>query len=246
MSRKRLSTTRQLSAIIGVAVALGGGIVMLGANAGHAGESCVGLDTALQNNLTFIAGQKRHPNANSEANIANRDEVVKNIQDRRKQAGCKDKVVAKNPDGNGSANGADDGNKTSDGSEKSAKDNDKKSGNRNDGKSADGDAKDGDAKDGDGKNGDAKDGDAKNGNGELVCQGQNITNDGQGGKPGATSNKFKVGDMLKVTNLDNGEDITVPVTGTSGSCVLLNSTAFNKIHEAGKQLIRRATVEKVG
>jgi hypothetical protein len=52
--------------------------------------------------------------------------------------------------------------------------------------------------------------------------------------------------MLKVTNLDNAKSVTVPVTSTSGSCVLLNTTAFNKIHQQGKQLIRNAKVEKVG
>lgn len=52
--------------------------------------------------------------------------------------------------------------------------------------------------------------------------------------------------MLKVTNLDNGKAVTVPVTATSGGCALLNNSAFANIHEPGKQLIRNAKIQKVG
>ncbi|KOV22010.1 hypothetical protein ADK90_10965, partial [Streptomyces sp. XY413] len=34
--------------------------------------------------------------------------------------------------------------------------------------------------------------------------------------------------------------------GPSGSCVLLNNAAFDKVREPGKNLIRRARVERVG
>ncbi|MFC0530607.1 hypothetical protein [Phytohabitans kaempferiae] len=54
-----------------------------------------------------------------------------------------------------------------------------------------------------------------------------------------------VGTRLKVTNLDNDKSITVRVTGPSGSCVLLNNAAFEKVREPGKFLIRRAVIEKV-
>ncbi|KOU25761.1 hypothetical protein ADK52_11130, partial [Streptomyces sp. WM6372] len=50
----------------------------------------------------------------------------------------------------------------------------------------------------------------------------------------------------KVTNLDNGQATTVTVNGPSGSCVLLNNTAFDKVREPGKNLIRRARIERVG
>ncbi|ANZ43176.1 hypothetical protein BBK82_31805 [Lentzea guizhouensis] len=56
--------------------------------AATSGEDCGGLDKALQNNLTFIAGQKANPDAQSEARIANREAVVDLIQQRRKAAGC--------------------------------------------------------------------------------------------------------------------------------------------------------------
>ncbi|KOV00545.1 hypothetical protein ADK92_10555, partial [Streptomyces sp. XY533] len=36
------------------------------------------------------------------------------------------------------------------------------------------------------------------------------------------------------------------VNGPSGSCVLLNNAAFDKVREPGKNLIRRARIERVG
>nr|WP_245982557.1 septal ring lytic transglycosylase RlpA family protein [Lentzea flaviverrucosa] len=57
--------------------------------AATSGEDCGGLDKALQNNLSFIAGQKSSPDSQSEARIANRQAVVDLIQQRRKAAGCK-------------------------------------------------------------------------------------------------------------------------------------------------------------
>ncbi len=38
----------------------------------------------------------------------------------------------------------------------------------------------------------------------------------------------------------------VVATGPSGSCVLLNNAAFDKVREPGKNLIRRARIERVG
>ncbi|MEV1143640.1 hypothetical protein, partial [Micromonospora sp. NPDC049799] len=55
---------------------------------GEAAENCQGLDTALRNNLTFIADQRRDPDVNSSARIANREAVVDLIQQRRAAAGC--------------------------------------------------------------------------------------------------------------------------------------------------------------
>ncbi|MBB5893936.1 septal ring lytic transglycosylase RlpA family protein [Kutzneria kofuensis] len=79
-----------------------------------------------------------------------------------------------------------------------------------------------------------------------VCKGSTVTLSGESGTAAASSNQFPVGTKLKVTNLDNNKSITVPVTSTSGSCVLLNNDAFNQIHEQGKQLIRHALIQKVG
>ncbi|MEC3975690.1 hypothetical protein [Amycolatopsis sp. H20-H5] len=64
--------------------------------------------------------------------------------------------------------------------------------------------------------------------------------------PGAASNQFPLGTLLKVTNLDNAKCTTVPVTSTSGSCVLVNNAAFEQVREPGKFLIRKARVERVG
>ena len=82
--------------------------------------------------------------------------------------------------------------------------------------------------------------------GRAVCQGAALTFAAGGGAAGATSNQFPVGTRLKVTNLDNNKSVTVPITGVSGSCVLLNETAMEAVREPGKNLIRRSRVELVG
>ncbi|MEU6314030.1 hypothetical protein [Streptomyces sp. NPDC047014] len=81
--------------------------------------------------------------------------------------------------------------------------------------------------------------------GEVVCPGSTVTLSGEAGAPAATSGTFPVGTKLKVTNLDNGQATTVTVNGPSGSCVLLNNAAFEKVREPGKNLIRRARIERV-
>ncbi|MEU9081369.1 hypothetical protein, partial [Streptomyces sp. NPDC048357] len=81
---------------------------------------------------------------------------------------------------------------------------------------------------------------------DVVCPGSTVTLSGEAGPPAATSGTFPVGTKLKVTNLDNGQATTVTVNGPSGSCVLLNNAAFDKVREPGKNLIRRARVERVG
>jgi hypothetical protein len=70
------------------------GAMAVSTGVGEAGESCVGLDTALLNNLNFIAEQRRNPDALSEARIANRQAVVDLIEQRREVAGCTERVVA--------------------------------------------------------------------------------------------------------------------------------------------------------
>ncbi len=82
--------------------------------------------------------------------------------------------------------------------------------------------------------------------GQQVCNGSTVTLSGEGGAPAASSSQFPAGTKLKVTNLDNNKSTTVEVTSVSGSCVLLNNAAFEQVREAGKFLIRRAVIEKVG
>ena len=87
---------------------------------------------------------------------------------------------------------------------------------------------------------------ANTGNGEVVCKGSTVTLSGEAGVPAASSGTFPIGTTLKVTNLDNNESITVKVATPSGSCILLNDAAFEQVREAGKFLIRRAVIERVG
>jgi hypothetical protein len=90
--------------IIGlVALAVTGGALAVGTGLSSAsetglsngGESCAGLDQALQNNLNFIADQKANPDALSDARIANRQAVVDLINLRRE--GCPGAVQAQPP-----------------------------------------------------------------------------------------------------------------------------------------------------
>jgi hypothetical protein len=74
-------------AVLAVAAVAGGIFAFSGTNS-NAAEDCGGLDTALQNNLTFIAGQQANPDAQSDARIANRQAVVSLINQRRAAAGC--------------------------------------------------------------------------------------------------------------------------------------------------------------
>lgn len=77
--------------------AVAGGIFAFSGTDSNAAEDCGGLDTALQNNLNFIAGQQANPDAQSEARIANRQAVVNLINQRRKAAGCGNNVQAAAP-----------------------------------------------------------------------------------------------------------------------------------------------------
>ncbi|KJK44128.1 hypothetical protein UK23_30555 [Lentzea aerocolonigenes] len=87
--------------------AVAGGIFAFSGTDSNAAEDCGGLDTALQNNLNFIAGQQANPDAQSEARIANRQAVVNLINQRRKAAGCGNKVEAKAEKGQASTSGED-------------------------------------------------------------------------------------------------------------------------------------------
>src|SRR6266536_3204465 len=271
-----VSPARQLMTLIGIVVLLGGGIFILSTRAGHAAESCQGLDTALQNNLNFIAGQKANPDAQSDARIANRQAVVDLIQQRRKAAGCTAKVVADagkqaGKKGSGENCAALDkalqnnlnfiaGQKANPDAQSAAR-----IANRQavvdqiqQRRTAAGCADKGD-KGGNPNNGNAgndKTNDnagagAEAGNtgaakGDVVCPGSTVTLSGEGGAPAASSSQFPAGTRLKVTNLDNNKSTTVSVTSVSGSCVLLNNAAFEQVREPGKFLIRRAVIERVG
>ena len=97
--RHRKQATVGLAALLGVS-AITATAIALSSPAGNAAEApkedCGGLDTALQNNLTFIAGQQANPDAQSAARIANRQAVVDLIQQRRQVAGCTANVAANN------------------------------------------------------------------------------------------------------------------------------------------------------
>ncbi len=87
--------------------AVAGGLFAFSGTDSNAAEDCGGLDTALQNNLNFIAGQQANPDAQSEARIANRQAVVNLINQRRATAGCGDKVEAKAEAGQAAVSGED-------------------------------------------------------------------------------------------------------------------------------------------
>ena len=78
-----------------------------------------------------------------------------------------------------------------------------------------------------------------------ACNGVALTFFADTGAPGVISNVFPVGTKLRITNLDNNKSATVPVTGVSGSCALLNTTAMDLIREPGKNVVRHNTVERL-
>ncbi|MFE7278415.1 hypothetical protein [Streptomyces sp. NPDC057623] len=234
MSRRRtVSTKKKLALLVSAATVAGGGAFVMASTSNasqtptvkSAAESsvCQGLATALGNNQRFIEGQRAKPDAQSEARIANREAVIAQIKVQQEASGCVAGESAQDSQASQPAPSAPAG-----GAEEA-------------GGAADGAA--GDA----GSAGDA--GDAGGGaaaSGQQVCNGSTVTLSGEGGAPAASSNQFPAGTKLKVTNLDNNKSTTVEVTSVSGSCVLLNNAAFEQVREAGKFLIRRAVIEKVG
>lgn len=204
--------TRKL--LLGVSAAvLAGGAFAVSTGMSNAAENCAGLDTALRNNLTFIAGQRAEPDALSDARIANRQAVVDLINQRRATAGCTDDVQAQPPAVSPAAP-----------QETPAAPQETPA------EEAEAPAEEAPAE----------------GSGEVVCQGSTVTLSGEDGAPAASSGTFPIGTTLKVTNLDNDKSITVKVATPSGSCVLLNNAAFEEVREAGKFVIRRVVVERVG
>ncbi|MEV4705370.1 hypothetical protein [Actinoplanes sp. NPDC049316] len=221
MYRRSRLTGRTRKVIIGVAAAaLAGGAFAVSTGMSSAGESCAGLDTALQNNLNFIAGQKANPDALSDARIANRQAVVDLINQRRAAAGCTGNVQAQPPAQQAPAQPpAQQGGGQQAGGQQGGQ----QAGGQQGGQQAGGQQ-----------------------GGDVVCKGSTVTLSGEGGAPAASSGTFPIGTTLKVTNLDNNKSITVKVATPSGSCVLLNNAAFEQVRESGKFLIRRAVIERVG
>ncbi len=217
--RHRKRATIGLAALLGVSGVTAAAIALSSpaSNAAEAPkENCGGLDTALQNNLNFIAGQRANPDAQSAARIANRQAVVDLIQQRRVVAECTANVVANNgqaapaPAQQAPAQQA---------PAQQAPAQQAPAQQQN-------------------QNGAAT--------GDVVCAGSTVTLSGEAGAPAASSNQFPAGTKLKVTNLDNSKSTTVTVTSVSGSCALLNNAAFEQVREPGKFLIRRARIERVG
>ncbi|GAA3522641.1 MULTISPECIES: hypothetical protein [Streptomyces] len=239
MSRRRtLGTKKKIALLVSAATVAGGGAFVM-ASTSNASQTptvksaadstvCQGLATALGNNQKFIDGQKANPDAQSAARIANREAVIAQIKVQQEASGCaagesaQDSQAAQPSAPAGGAGNAGAGN----------------TGNAGAG-NAGGDQNAGDA----GNAGNAGGGAAA---GQQVCNGSTVTLSGEGGAPAASSNQFPAGTKLKVTNLDNNKSTTVEVTSVSGSCVLLNNAAFEQVREAGKFLIRRAVIEKVG
>jgi pyruvate/2-oxoglutarate dehydrogenase complex dihydrolipoamide acyltransferase (E2) component len=223
--RHRKQATIGLAALLGVSGITATAIALSSpaSNAAEAPkENCGGLDTALQNNLNFIAGQQANPDAQSAARIANRQAVVDLIQQRRQVAGCTANVTANN----GQA------------AQAPAK-----------APAAQAPAAQAPAAQAPAAQAPAKapaNNQAGGAVGQQVCNGSTVTLSGEGGAPAASSNQFPAGTKLKVTNLDNSKSTTVTVTSVSGSCALLNNAAFEQVREPGKFLIRRALIQKVG
>lgn len=81
--------------------------------------------------------------------------------------------------------------------------------------------------------------------GQVVCDGATVGLSAVGGAPGAFSSQLPIGTSVRVTNLDNGKQMTVPIVGVGTGCVVLNSAAFELLGEPGKNLIKRAQLERV-
>ncbi|MFF7838952.1 hypothetical protein ACFZC6_09080 [Streptomyces ossamyceticus] len=234
MSRRRtLSTKKKIALFVSAAAVAGGGAFTMAATSNAAQSAadssvCQGLATALGNNQKFIDGQRAAPDAQSEARIANREAVIKQIKVQQEASGC---VVGESAQGSQAAQPAQPGGTETGGSAQDPQ----------------GDEAAGNAGGNAGGNGAGNaGGDGGAGGGQQVCNGSTVTLSGEGGAPAASSNQFPAGTKLKVTNLDNNKSTTVEVTSVSGSCVLLNNSAFEQVREPGKFLIRRALIEKVG
>jgi hypothetical protein len=270
--RHRRGATIGLAAVLGVTGIAAAVFAFSGGGEASAAESCQGLDTALRNNLTFIADQRANPDAQSDARIANRQAVVDQLEQRRTAAGCTEEVVAAPVASTGSG-------ESCAGLDAALRNNltfiagqqanpDSQSAARIENRQAVVDlieqrraaARCTEVVEVDQPAPPAEQppaeqppatqqppaGGEDDAAREVVCPGSTVTLSGEEGAPAASSNEFPAGTRLAVTNLDNGATIEVEVTGPSGSCVLLNNAAFDQVREPGKNLIRRAKIERVG
>jgi hypothetical protein len=201
-------------------------------------QVCQGLETAIANNQKFIDGQRAAPDAQSEARIANREAVIAEIRRKEAASGCE----AGDGAGTGAQAGAGADDTAGAGAQAGGGADDAAGGM----KTVTAAPPDTVTAEPDPDPADAAGGAGGDGAGEQVCAGSTVTLSGEGGAPAASSGQFPAGTKLKVTNLDNGKSTSVEVTSASGSCVLLNNSAFEQVREPGKFLIRNARIEKVG
>ncbi|MFD4649979.1 MULTISPECIES: hypothetical protein [unclassified Streptomyces] len=240
MSRRRRMGPRKKAALAVSAALVAGGAAFALASTGNAApvaqnaQVCQGLETAIANNQKFIDGQRAAPDAQSEARIANREAVIAEIRRKEAASGCEAGDGAGAQAGSGADDAAGAGAQAGDGADDAAGGMETVTAAPQDTVTAEPDPTDA----ADGAGGDAA--------GEQVCAGSTVTLSGEGGAPAASSGQFPAGTKLKVTNLDNGKSTSVEVTSASGSCVLLNNSAFEQVREPGKFLIRNARIEKVG
>ncbi|MET9900857.1 hypothetical protein [Streptomyces sp. NPDC006446] len=228
MSRRRtLSTKKKIALLVSAATVAGGGAFALAATSNAASVQnaqsstvCAGLATALGNNQKFIEGQRAAPDAQSEARIANREAVIAQIKVQQEASNC---TVGESAQ-------------------------DSQTAPQQPAQSAPAQAAPAPSAPAQSAPANNAGGGAGGGaaTGQQVCNGSTVTLSGEGGAPAASSNQFPAGTKLKVTNLDNNKSTTVEVTSVSGSCVLLNNSAFEQVREPGKFLIRKARIEKVG
>ncbi|MFE2730938.1 hypothetical protein [Streptomyces sp. NPDC059349] len=240
MSRRRRMGPRKKAALAVSAALVAGGAAFALASTGNAApvaqnaQVCQGLETAIANNQKFIDGQRAAPDAQSEARIANREAVIAEIRRKEAASGCEAGDGAGAQAGSGADDAAGAGAQAGDGADDAAGGMETVTAATQDTVTAEPDPTDTAG----GAGGDAA--------GEQVCAGSTVTLSGEGGAPAASSGQFPAGTKLKVTNLDNGKSTSVEVTSASGSCVLLNNSAFEQVREPGKFLIRNARIEKVG
>jgi hypothetical protein len=213
--------------IAAVAAAVVGGGLAVGTGLSSASTFCDGLDEQIRSTQQYMAEQRANPNAQTEAILVNRQQVIDLINVQKAQGGCDGAPapVAQPTTQNPAAPPQQNQPEAPAEEESPAGGNGGNAGN-NGGNNA-------------GNNGGGA-------TGEVVCAGSTVTLSGEGGAPAASSGTFPIGTRLKVTNLDNNKSINVTVATTSGSCILLNDAAFEEVREPGKFLIRRAVIERVG
>jgi hypothetical protein len=94
----RFGSNRNRKIVIGLVVAaLAGGGIAVGTGLSSASTTCDGLDQAIQRNLDFMAEQRANPNAQTEAVLKNRQDVIDLINVQRQQAGCTGDIAAPPP-----------------------------------------------------------------------------------------------------------------------------------------------------